>query len=89
MESVVTLPENLYERLKIKSQQLNRSPEDVVADLVERYLVESDDSWQNEFEALLARVHARTAGFTSEEIEADITAAASEARKARCDRRPA
>ena len=55
MESAVTLPENLYERLRLKSQQLDRTPDDVVADLVERYLVESDDSWQAEFEALLAR----------------------------------
>ena len=79
MSSVITLPDHLYERLTSKSRQLKRTPDDVVADLVRRYLSESDDSWQAEFEALLARVHARTAAFSPDEIEADITLTAAEA----------
>lgn len=43
--------------------------------------------WRREFEALLTRVQARTATFSSEEIEADITAAAREAEEARRVRR--
>jgi predicted DNA-binding protein len=89
MNSVITLPEHLYERLMSKSQQLKRTPDDVVADLVRRYLSESDDSWQAEFVTLLARVHARTGTFSSDEIEADITMAAAEAKDARRARRAA
>jgi predicted DNA-binding protein len=89
MSSVITLPDHLYERLTSKSQQLERTPDDVVADLVRRYLSEPDDSWQAEFEALLARVHARTAAFSSDEMEADITLAAAEAKEARRARRAA
>lgn len=60
MEAVVTLPSELYERLKLKSEQQDRTPDDVVSDLVEQYLSEAHTTWQTEFEALLARVHART-----------------------------
>lgn len=83
MDSIITLPHHLYDRLTLESQRLNRTPDDAVADLVRRYLSEFDDSWQVEFEALLARVHAKTAAFSSDEIEADITVAATEAREAR------
>jgi len=89
MSSVVTLPAHLYERLTLKSQQLKCTPDDVVADLVRRYLSESGDSWQAEFEALLARVHTRVAAFSSDEIEADITLAAAEAKEVRRARRAA
>ena len=88
MSRVITLPTPLYERLAQKSRQLKRTPESVAADLLQRYL-ESDDRWQAEFRALIARVHARTAAFSSDEIEADITLAAAEAREVRRARRPA
>ena len=89
MRSVITLPSQLYEHLALKSQQLRRTPEEVVTDLVRRYLGEPDDRWLAEFQALLARVQARTAAFSSDEIEADITLAAAEARELRCARRAA
>lgn len=89
MNSVVTLPNQLYERLLRKSQQLACPPDQVVADLVEQYLDESADRWPDELQALLARVQARTAAFSSDEIEADITAAAAEARELRRGRRAA
>lgn len=89
MNSVITLPHQLYERLALKSQQFKRTPDDVVTDLVKRYLNEFDDRWQAEFQALLARVQARTAAFSSDEIEADITLAAAEARELRRARRAA
>lgn len=89
MNSVVTLPPHLYERLLRKSRQLDRPPDQVVADLVERYLDEPADRWPAELEALLTRIQARTAAFTSDEIEADITAAAAEAREMRRGRRGA
>jgi predicted DNA-binding protein len=89
MSSVITLPSRLYKRLVLKSQQLERTPEEVVTELVRRYLNEPDDRWQAEFRALLARVHARTAAFSSDEIEADTALAAAEAREVRRARRPA
>ena len=89
MNATIHLPSKLYERLSLKSRQLERAPEEVVADLVERYLTEADDSWQAQFGALLLRVHARTAAFSSEEVEADITLAARKAGELRGARRPA
>jgi len=89
MRSIITLPSQLYEHLALKSKRLRRTPEEVVTDLVRRYLGEPDDRWLAEFQALLARVQARTAAFSSDEIEADITLAAAEARELRRARRAA
>lgn len=87
MDSMITLPNRLYQRLVLKSQQLKRTPDEVVADLVQQYLKGSDNRWQNEFQALLARVRTRTTVYTPAEIEADITAAATEVKKLRHARR--
>ena len=38
----------------------------------------SDERWQTEFQALTARIHARTVAFASDKIEADITLAAAD-----------
>jgi hypothetical protein len=89
VNSVITLPNQLYKRLALRSRQLKRTPEDVVTDLVQQYLSRPDDRWQAEFQALIARVQARTAAFASEEIESDITLAAVEARELRRAHRPA
>lgn len=80
MSTVITLPNQLYERLAQKSQQLNRTPEAVVTDLVQQFLSEADDRWQTEFQALIAQVQTRTIAHPAGEIEADITVAAAEAR---------
>lgn len=87
MSAAILLPDNLYQRLAAKSQQLERSPETLVTDLVQRYLDEAESNWRTEFEALLARIHIRTSHYSSEEIEADITFAASEVKEARRARR--
>ena len=87
MQAVVTLPSDLYERLKLKSEQLARTPDDLVSDLVEQYLSDTRSAWKTEFEALLARVRSRTATVSPQEIEADITEAAREAKDARRARR--
>jgi len=89
MSSVITLPRQLYERLLHKSQQLACPPDQVVVDLVEQYLDEPTDRWPAELQALLDRVQARTADFPSDEIEADISAAAAEVRELRRGRRAA
>jgi delta 1-pyrroline-5-carboxylate dehydrogenase len=89
MSAVISLPHQLYERLAQKSQQLNRTPEAVVTDLVQTFLNEADEQWQAEFQALIAQVQARTAVHPADEIEADITVAAAEARELRRARRAA
>ncbi|MBI1879379.1 MAG: hypothetical protein HYR94_14370 [Chloroflexi bacterium] len=80
MSTTIVLPSQLYERLAQKSQQLNRSPGALVADLVQQYLNETDDPWQVKFQELIAQVHARTVSYPADEIETDITLAAAEAR---------
>lgn len=89
MSFVITLPQQLYERLTGQSRRLKRTPEDVVVTLVQRYLSQVDTQWQTEFQSLLTRIHSRTAAFPSAEIEADITLAAAEARELRRARRAA
>jgi len=89
MNSAVSLPHQLYQRLVRKSQRLHRTPEEVVTDLVRQYVSESDDRWRADFQTLIDRVQARSAAFSSTEIEADVTAAAAEARELRRARRSA
>jgi predicted DNA-binding antitoxin AbrB/MazE fold protein len=54
-------------------------------DLPERSEVElaiqAPDHWASEFTEFLARIHAKTFRFSSEEIEADITATSQKARR--------
>ena len=83
MSSTISLPNPLYERLASRSKQLKRTPEEVVTDLVQQYLAEPGNRWQAEFSALIARIQAKTAAFSADEIESDITQAAAEARKLR------
>ena len=87
MTATIALPNYLYQRLALKSQQLERSPETLVADLVQQYLDDAESRWKTEFEALLARVQARTSIYTPDEIEADITLAATEVKEPRRARR--
>ena len=56
-------------------------------DLFGRHLRLEEPSWRHAFDALLARVQANSEQFSSEEIEADIAAAAEEVKELRCVRR--
>ena len=87
MNATIALPEKLYQRLALKSQQLERSPETLLADLVQQYLDDAESRWRAEFEAPLARVQARTSAYSADEIEADITEAAQEVKAAHRVRR--
>ena len=87
MNATIVLPENLYQRLALKSQALERSPETLLADLVQQYLDGAESRWRSDFEALLARVQAKTGNYAADEIEADITLAAKEVKAARRARR--
>ena len=88
MSATITLPDNLYQRLAVKSQQLQRSPEMLLADLVQHFLDDTESRWRAEFvEALLAHVQARTRIYSPAKIETDITLAANEAKEAHRARR--
>lgn len=52
-------------------------------DLAEREQVGAETGWKERFDRLLAEVHSRTAQYSSDEIEAEITAAFNEVRKIR------
>ncbi len=51
-------------------------------DIAERERVEAETRWKERFDRLLAEVHSQTAQYSSDEIEAEITAAFNEVRKA-------
>jgi hypothetical protein len=55
----------------------------VADDALRRYLHQEEPTWRQSFDALLARVQANSAPFSSDEIEADITAAAEEVKELR------
>jgi len=87
MNATISLPQNLYQRLALKSKQMERSPEVLLADLVQQYLDDAESQWQARFETLLARVQASSSAYSAAEIEADITAAADEVKAIRRARR--
>ena len=58
-------------------------------DLAERERVETEAKWRERFDRLLAEVHSQTAQYSSNEIEAEITAAFNEVRKIRYGNRGA
>ena len=76
--AILHIPENLYSRIVERASKLKTSPDIVAIQALQNYL------WQTELEVLLATIHARTRHIPSEEIEADITAAAEEVRQQRC-----
>ena len=51
--------------------------------IAERERSEAETGWKERFDRLLAEVHSQTAHYTSNEIEAEITAAFNEVRKIR------
>ena len=79
----VTLADATYVQLKEYAKRLNRPLNEVVEELVYEHLTDclGKESWEERFRNLLARVHSRTAQYPSEEIEADITAAAWEIKR--------
>ena len=52
-------------------------------DIAERERVEAEAKWRERFDRLLAEVHSQTDQYSSDEIEAEITAAFNEMRKVR------
>ena len=85
MINSVSLSPDVYTLLRQRAQQIQTSPDALANDALRQYLNSEERAWQQALEALIAQVQARTARFSSEEIEADITAAAEvgELRRAR------
>jgi PHD/YefM family antitoxin component YafN of YafNO toxin-antitoxin module len=52
-------------------------------DIAEREQIEAEIRWKERFDRLLAEVHSQTVQYSSDEIEAEITAAFNEVRKIR------
>lgn len=89
MAHTIALTDSTFSLLAQEAQRERTTPND----LAERLLAERlsvDAAWHSDFEALLARVHARMRPFNPAEIENEITAAYSEMRnERRANRRPA
>lgn len=89
MYNTIHLPNRLYIDLVQHSEKLERTPDELVMELVRQYLDENEVAWQARFQALLKRIHQQTESFSEDEIEADITLAAQEAKDLRRARRSA
>jgi hypothetical protein len=80
----ITVEDQDWERLQQAAARLNCSAEEFVSRTLHHLLqrvAAPDHEWQARFDHLLQQVRARTSAFTSEEIEADITAAWEEYKK--------
>jgi len=89
MINTISLSPDVYTLLRQRAQQIQSSPDALANEALRQYLSLEEQAWHQAFEKLIARVQARTAKFSSEEIEADITAASDEVRELRRVRRSA
>ncbi len=83
MSSTITLSQRVYDELVQRAHLTRQSPDALADDLLRHSLRTETEQWRKAFDALIQKVHARTSAFTSEEIEADITTAASEVKESR------
>lgn len=87
MSHTIEVPNELYELLQRRASQLQRSPDQLAAEALRSFLRTSEGSWEARLQLLLAETHGRPNLPAPDEIEADITAAAAEARESRRERR--
>ena len=83
MINSVSLSPEVYTLLRQRAQQVQTSPDTLANEALRQYLSLEELAWRQSLESLIARVQARTAKFSSEEIEADITAVSDEVRESR------
>jgi len=83
MINTVSVYPDVYSLLRQRAQQAHTSPDALANEALRQYLGLEEQTWQQALESLIARIQARTAEFSSEEIEADITAAAAEVKELR------
>ncbi|WP_165774770.1 hypothetical protein [Candidatus Viridilinea mediisalina] len=87
MSHQIEVPNDLYELLYRRATQLQRSPEQLATEALRRYLHSAAQPWEQRLQQLLINQHERTDLPPGDEIEADITAAAAEARESRREHR--
>jgi len=72
----VSVSPDVYAMLRKRARQSKVSPDRLVDDALRQYLSQDEQAWRRSLDALLARVQVHSYSYTSQEIEADITAAA-------------
>ena len=83
MAYTIVLSESVYSQLDREARRVRLSPNELADKLLAERLSAERQAWQQKFESLLARVHARMAHVNSAEIESDISAAAAEVKAER------
>jgi hypothetical protein len=79
----IRISESIFDMLDREAKRNRLSPNALAERLLAERLSADEHAWREQFESLLARVHARMARFDPNEIEADITAASSEVKARR------
>ena len=73
MINSISLSPEVYTLLRQRAQQAQTSPDALAEEALRHYLGLEEQAWRQAFESLIARVQSRTASFSSQEIEADIS----------------
>jgi predicted transcriptional regulator len=89
-ELTITLTSEEMEHLRKEADANGETPDSIASTAVREFLARANDAWCSELAAALAEIYRRLPPDVSpEETEADITAAAAEARELRhAARRP-
>lgn len=83
-ELLIKIDEKEWQQIQEIARRLNCSIEEVAHRAISRLVLHTTppaDEWKKQLNEVLELVHQRTASYTSEEIEADITAAYKEYRQ--------
>ncbi len=83
----LAISESIFNQLDREAKRSRVTPNALAERLLAERLNSDEQAWREQFESLLARVHARMARFDPKEIEADITVASSEVKAKRRARR--
>ncbi len=83
MLRTLTISESIFNLLDREAARNRLSPNALAERLLAERLSADDQTWREQFDSLLARVHARMAKFDPAEIEADITVASSQVKAKR------
>ncbi len=78
MLRTIRISESVFNLLDQEAKRSRLSPNLLAERLLAERLDAEQQTWREQFDSLLARVHARMAHFDPAEIENDITAASSE-----------
>ncbi len=83
MLRTLTISESVFKQLDREAKRNRLSANALAERLLAEGLNADEQVWREQFDNLLARVHARMARFDPKEIESDITAASSEVKAKR------